>query len=193
MVCRGSGGDRTIKAADFFVDILTTAPAEDEIVTQVRLPPPPDRSAYLKFDHPASHYALTGVAAVVAVGDDGKIQRVRIGITGVGPKAYRAESVEHALQGKGVDAVSDASSTAADGIDCNDDIHASASTERTWRGSSRAEPSRRPSSESKRRFGPEADGRDPSAPSASALGAGPARNNSLDRPSTEALPSSVIA
>ena len=68
-----------------------------------------------------------GVAAVVAVGDDGKIQRVRIGITRVGPKAYRAESVEHALQGKGVDAVSDASSTAADGIDCNDDIHASAS------------------------------------------------------------------
>jgi carbon-monoxide dehydrogenase medium subunit len=128
VVCRGSGGDRTINAADFFVDILTTALAEDEIVTQVRFPALAARtgSAYLKFDHPASHYALTGVAAVVAVGDDGKIQRARIGITGVGPKAYRAESVEQAIQGKGVDAAPDASSTAADGIDCNDDIHASA-------------------------------------------------------------------
>jgi carbon-monoxide dehydrogenase medium subunit len=128
IVARGPGGERTIKAADFFVDILTTALAEDEIVTQVRFSALAAQtgSAYLKFDHPASHYALTGAAAVVTVGDDGKVQRARIGVTGVGPKAYRAESVEQALVGKGAEAASDAASTAADGIDCNDDIHASA-------------------------------------------------------------------
>ncbi len=125
---RGTGGERTIRAADFFVDILTTSLGEDEIITRVRFPTQSGRvgAAYLKFDHPASHYALTGVAAVVTLGDDGKIQRARIGVTGVGPKAYRAESVEQAIVGKGADAASEAAQTAADGIDCNDDIHASA-------------------------------------------------------------------
>ncbi len=128
IVARGPGGERTIQAADFFVDILTTALNENEIVTEVRFQAPPPRTgaAYLKFDHPASHYALTGVAAVVTLGADGKVERARVGITGVGPKAYRATGVEQAIVGKGAEAVSDASQTAADGIDCNDDIHASA-------------------------------------------------------------------
>ncbi len=83
-------------------------------------------TAYQKFDHPASHYALTGVAAGVTVGQNGTIERARIGVTGVGPKAYRATAVEQALEGKGADAIAGAAQHAADGIDCNDDIHASA-------------------------------------------------------------------
>lgn len=128
IVARGASGERTINAADFFVDILTTSLDENEIVTEVRFPTLPAKSGavYLKFDHPASHYALTGAAAVVTLGDDGKVQRARVGITGVGPKAYRAESVEQAIVGKGADGAADAAATVADGIDCNDDIHASA-------------------------------------------------------------------
>ncbi|HYU19840.1 MAG TPA: xanthine dehydrogenase family protein subunit M [Chloroflexota bacterium] len=128
VVARGPRGERTIKAADFFVDILTTALAEEEIITQVRFPAlaPRTGTSYQKFDHPASHYALTGVAAVATLGSGGSIERVRVGVTGVGPKAYRAEGVEQALAGKGGDAVRAAADKAADGIDCNDDIHASA-------------------------------------------------------------------
>jgi carbon-monoxide dehydrogenase medium subunit len=128
IVARGPNGERTIKASDFFVDILTTSLGEDEIITQIRFPAVAGGtgSAYLKFDHPASHYALTGVAAVVTLGDGGVVQDVRVGVTGVGPKAYRADGVEQALKGKGADAVSQAAEKAADGIDCNDDIHASA-------------------------------------------------------------------
>ena len=128
VVARGAGGERTIRASEFFVDILTTALGEDEILTQVRFPslPPRTGTAYLKFDHPASHYALTGVAAVVTVGAGGSIEQARVGVTGVGPKAYRAEGVEQALVGKGADGIGAAAETAADGIDCNDDIHASA-------------------------------------------------------------------
>ena len=128
VLARGPNGERTIKATEFFVDILTTALDENEIVTQLRFPalPPGSGSAYVKFDHPASHYALTGVAAVVAIGGNGSIERARVGVTGVGPKAYRAEGVEQALAGQGRDAVSSAAEKAADGIDCNDDIHASA-------------------------------------------------------------------
>ena len=128
VVARGPDGERTIRAADFFVDILTTSLDENEIITRIRFPslPPKSGAAYQKFEHPASHYALTGVAAAVTLGDGGTIQQVRVGVTGVGPKAYRAEGVEQALAGEGAHAIVEAAEKAADGIDCNDDIHASA-------------------------------------------------------------------
>ena len=58
-------------------------------------------TAYLKFDHPASHYALTGVAAVVTLSAAATSRAVKVGVTGVGPKAYRATGVEEALVGQG--------------------------------------------------------------------------------------------
>ena len=127
-MAKGPNGERTIAGTDFFVDILTTALAEDEIVTAVKFPPlaAGTGTAYVKFDHPASHYALTGVAAAVKLDGSGNVESVKVGVTGVGPKAYRATAVEEALVGKGADAIADAASHAADGIDCNDDIHASA-------------------------------------------------------------------
>ena len=125
---KGPNGERTIAGADFFIDILTTALAEDEIVTGVTFPvlAAGTGTAYVKFEHPASHYALTGVAAAVKLDGSGNVESVKVGVTGVGPKAYRATAVEEALVGKGADAIADAASHAADGIDCNDDIHASA-------------------------------------------------------------------
>jgi carbon-monoxide dehydrogenase medium subunit len=128
VVVKGPNGERTIAGTDFFVDILTTALAEDEIVTGITFPvlAAGTGTAYMKFEHPASHYALTGVAAAVKLGSDGKVESVKVGVTGVGPKAYRATAVEEALVGKDAGAVADAASHAADGIDCNDDIHASA-------------------------------------------------------------------
>jgi len=128
IVARVPNGERTIPGTEFFIDILTTALAEDEIVTAVTFPvlAPGTGTAYVKFEHPASHYALTGVAAAVKLDGNGNVETVRVGVTGVGPKAYRPTAVEEALVGKGADAVADAASHAADGIDCNDDIHASA-------------------------------------------------------------------
>jgi aerobic carbon-monoxide dehydrogenase medium subunit len=128
VVVKGPNGERTIAGSDFFIDILTTALGEDEIVTAVTFPvlAAGTGTAYAKFDHPASHYALTGVAAAVKLNGSGNVESVKVGVTGVGPKAYRATAVEQALIGKGADAIADAASHAADGIDCNDDIHASA-------------------------------------------------------------------
>ncbi|MCC7369809.1 MAG: xanthine dehydrogenase family protein subunit M [Chloroflexi bacterium] len=125
---KGPNGERTIPGGEFFLDILTTALAEDEIVTAVTFPTLASGTgtAYVKFDHPASHYALTGVAAAVKLAADGTVGSVKVGVTGVGPKAYRATAVEEALAGKGADAIAAAAEHAADGIDCNDDIHASA-------------------------------------------------------------------
>src|SRR5438105_6550968 len=88
----GPNGERDIDLDDFFVDMLTTALQEHEIIREVRLQAQSPRTgaAYFKFDQPASHYALTGVAAVVTLDGDGeKLGSVRLGVTGAGPKAYR--------------------------------------------------------------------------------------------------------
>ena len=124
----GGSGERDLDLDSFFVDMLTTALQEKEIIREVRLRAQPQGAgaAYQKFDQPASHYALTGVCAVVTV-QNGTIASARIGVTGVGTKAYRPTAVEQALTGKPVEeeAVKQAVQTVADGIDVQGDIHAS--------------------------------------------------------------------
>ena len=124
----GPNGERDIDLDGFFVDMLTTSLQEREIIREVRLRVQPSGSgaAYQKFDQPASHYALTGVCARVTL-NDGSIASARIGVTGVGPKAYRPTAVEQALVGQPAEeeAVKAAVQTVADGIDVQGDIHAS--------------------------------------------------------------------
>ncbi|HEY3063763.1 MAG TPA: xanthine dehydrogenase family protein subunit M [Chloroflexota bacterium] len=124
----GPSGERSIDLDGFFVDMLTTALQEREIVREVRLNTlaAGTGAAYHKFDQPASHYALTGVCAVVKLNGN-TLSSVRIGVTGVGPKAYRPTAVEQALTGKTADeeSVRGAVQTVADGIDVLGDIHAS--------------------------------------------------------------------
>jgi carbon-monoxide dehydrogenase medium subunit len=124
----GPNGERDLDFDSFFVDMLTTTLQEREIIREVRLrvQPPGSGAAYQKFDQPASHYALTGVCAVVTL-NGGTIGSARIGVTGVGPKAYRPTAVEQALVGKPAEdeAVKAAVQTVADGIDVQGDIHAS--------------------------------------------------------------------
>ena len=93
----GKGGERTIAASDFFTDILTTALSETEVITSVRVPCAAG-SAYLKHRHPASSYAVVGVAARVAL-DGGQVASCSIGINGVSGKAVLAEAAAAALCG----------------------------------------------------------------------------------------------
>src|SRR5499427_8027328 len=106
MVAEGPKGKRTIKADDFFKGLLTTALGPDEILTEVRVPVPAAKvgCAYLKFPHPASRFAVVGVAAVVTV-DGGRVTKAGVGITGAGTKAVRAKGVEAGLSGKALDGV----------------------------------------------------------------------------------------
>ena len=73
---QGSGGERSVAATDFFIDLLTTDLGEDEVVTAIEVPSLAAKdgktgSAYLKFEHPASGYAVVGAAAWVSIGSDG--------------------------------------------------------------------------------------------------------------------------
>jgi carbon-monoxide dehydrogenase medium subunit len=128
LVAEGPKGKRTIKADDFFKGLLTTALADDEILTEIRVPAGGAnvKSAYVKFPHPASRFAVVGVAAVLTM-DGGKIAKASIGITGAGTKATRAKGVEAAIAGKAADAASiqAAAEKGADGVDVQADLQGS--------------------------------------------------------------------
>ena len=126
IVARSRKGERVIAARDFFTGMFTTALAADEIITEVRVPKTAgSKTVYRKFEHPASGYAVVGVAVVLRQ-SGGKIESVAVGLTGVGQQAYRASTVESALRGKSAGAIAEAASTAADGAEPMGDTFASA-------------------------------------------------------------------
>jgi carbon-monoxide dehydrogenase medium subunit len=116
----GPNGRRTIKAGEFFLDMLQTALKPSEILCEIRVPATGKSAAYEKFGQKASGFAICGVAAVV------ENNAARVGITGVGSKAYRAHAVENALRGRfSATLIPSASEKAADGVQALGDIHAS--------------------------------------------------------------------
>lgn len=123
-------GERWIPAEGFFVDLLMTALQPDEILTAIRVPTLPARAgdAYSKLRHPASGFAVVGVAARVVLDEKGSVADVAVGVTGVGLKAYRAKAVEDALRGKSPSSkrLAEACAHAADGVEANSDLYASA-------------------------------------------------------------------
>lgn len=129
LVLIGTNGERTEKAEDFFVDMLTTTLLPGEILREIRIRKPSGRfgHAYQKVPHPASGFAVVGVAVNLVLNDDGSCKSASIGVTGVGAKAYRANAVETALAGTSLDdnAVAAAVEHVCDGIDPNADLYAS--------------------------------------------------------------------
>jgi len=125
-----AAGARTVKAADFFIDLMTTAIKPGEILTAVGFAPLPAGAGFAYFKHrqPASGFAMVGVAACLTLDKSGKCQGAHVGMTGLGARTRRSKAVENAINGKAPDAkvLADAASHAADGIDPLSDIHASA-------------------------------------------------------------------
>jgi len=129
MIAVGANGERTINADDFFVDLLTTALSPGEILREIRIPKPAGRfvQSYQKVRHPASGFAVVGIAVAVVLAVDGSCESASVGVTGVASKAYRAAGVEAALKGKKLndDTIAQAAAHATDGVDANSDLYAS--------------------------------------------------------------------
>ena len=87
-----------IPAAEFFVDLFTTSLKPGEILTSVQVPAA-SNAVYLKHRHPASAFAVVGVAAMLRV-KDGKCADVRIAIGGVTAVPVRAKAAEKVLTGQ---------------------------------------------------------------------------------------------
>lgn len=130
MIVVGPGGERTVSADDFFVDLLTTDLQPGEILREIRIAKPTGRfgQAYQKVPHPASGFAVVGVAVHLSLNADGSCEAASIGITGVAAKAYRATATETALAKSNIDdaAMKAAASQVCSGVDANEDLYASA-------------------------------------------------------------------
>jgi carbon-monoxide dehydrogenase medium subunit len=122
-IALGPNGERTIAADDFFTGIMTTALNEHEILVGVRVPAAGagQGSAYVKFSHPASRYAVIGVAARVTV-QNGTCTNARVALGGLLPHARRAPSVEGALVGTKADTQTIAAAAAAVATDLGGDV-----------------------------------------------------------------------
>ena len=98
------GGERSIDAGDFFTGVMMTSLGEDELLTSVRIPSAAGRgTAYVKFSHPASRYAVIGVAASIAVGGtagESVCTDASVAIGGLVPEPVRCTAVEEALKGR---------------------------------------------------------------------------------------------
>lgn len=128
MVAVGPKGERVIKSDDFFVELFTSALQPGEILREIRFTPPKGKfgQAYMKFRHPASGFAVVGVA-VSLTAEGSKCGACSVGVTGLSGKAFRAGGVERALKGASLDGktLSAAADHVADGVDANADLFAS--------------------------------------------------------------------
>jgi carbon-monoxide dehydrogenase medium subunit len=124
MELAGPDGRRVVKAADFFVEMMQSAVQPNEVLCEIRVPATGPSVAYVKFAQKASGFAIAGAAVIV----EPKGQWVRVGLTGVTAKAYRATAVENALRGQALTeaAIAAAAEHAADEVETLNDIHASA-------------------------------------------------------------------
>lgn len=125
LVVHSRKGERVIPATKFFTGMFSTQLHSDEILTEIRVPRTSGEGVtYKKFHHPASGYAVVGVAVRLKM-SGGKIESAAVGITGVSHIAYRATKVENALRGKPPAAIAEAATHAADGADVLSDYFAS--------------------------------------------------------------------
>jgi CO/xanthine dehydrogenase FAD-binding subunit len=126
----GPGGERGIKAADFFLGPLTTDLAEDEIILDLRLPSWPARRrwAFSEFARRTGDFALAGIALFYDVDGQECASNAHIGVLGACPYATRLAPAEAALEGKLVDheTALAVARIASEACDPPDDFHASA-------------------------------------------------------------------
>ena len=97
----GPSGRRRVAAKDFFVDIFTTALQADEVLTAIHIarPKPGMNFRYRKIRHPASGYAVVGVAAGVHL-NSGAVSEATLGVTGASAKAFTPDAAVDFLIGK---------------------------------------------------------------------------------------------
>jgi carbon-monoxide dehydrogenase medium subunit len=120
VVVQGPSGERVIPIEEFVQGMFTTALADDEMVTEVRIDMPAERSggAYLKLERKVGDFATVGVAVQVSL-DGASVREVGIALTSVSPINMRAARAEEALRGREPtdEAIRDAARLAAEECD----------------------------------------------------------------------------
>ncbi len=106
VVANGPDGERVIPIEEFFTDAsFETTLQPNEILTEIRIPSPKERSggAYFKLERKTGDYAIASVAAYVTLDGNGNVTYAGIGLTNVGPTPIKARDAERSLLGKPLD------------------------------------------------------------------------------------------
>ncbi len=130
LIARGPSGQRSIKARDFFVGLLSTALGPGELLTEVRIPTAPagSGSAFVEVSRRDGDFALAGAAVLLGRGEGNRCTMARIALCGVGATALRVPEAERALEAQGItdQALRDAARQVERAVDPPGDVHASA-------------------------------------------------------------------
>jgi carbon-monoxide dehydrogenase medium subunit len=130
LVVRSATGERAVPAAEFFLGYLTSALDDTELLTAVRFPVWPARTGWSVQEISRRHgdYALVGLAALLGVGDDGRVERAALSFFGAGATPVRVREAEAVLIGERPDpaAFAEAADVVRKTIEPPGDNHATA-------------------------------------------------------------------
>jgi carbon-monoxide dehydrogenase medium subunit len=125
----GTDGLRRVAANDFFVDIFSTALEPNEILTSIHIPRPNagTRFIYRKIRHPASGFAVVGIAVGVRF-QQGVVTEISVGVTGAANHAFAGQQAAHFLTGKTLsrENIDQAAKLLSETTECLSDRYASA-------------------------------------------------------------------
>lgn len=125
----GPNGQRRVAARDFFVDIFTTLLEPDEILANINIPRPKAgiRFIYRKIRHPASGFAVVGIAVGVRL-RQGLVAEISIGVTGAANHAFAGQQASDFLTGKTLsrENIDEAAKLLGETTECLSDRYASA-------------------------------------------------------------------
>ena len=126
----GPEGERTVSADEFFVSYMTTSLEPDELLAEVRFPPPQPRTghAWLEIARRHGDYALVGVATVLTLGEDNACDDARLVYTGVASVPFGARDAVKLLVGEqpSEELFAEVAEQAAAASEPGSDAHASA-------------------------------------------------------------------
>jgi carbon-monoxide dehydrogenase medium subunit len=129
VIVQGPKGRRTVKASELFETYLTTTLAPEDLVVEVRLPAMPAGAGYAFEEFARRHgdFAIVGIAAMV-VRAGGRCTAARLATAGAGPVPMRLRAAEEILERDGLSdaAIGGAAARAAELVQPDSDVHASA-------------------------------------------------------------------
>lgn len=127
---RNEGGERTVRAQDFFTGFFATALGPDEILVEIEIPPLPAGAGHAFEEVARRHgdFALLAVAAVIVLDTAGSISDARLAYVNAGDRARRSPGAEKVLLGAvaGAESIRAAADAASADLDPGNDVHASA-------------------------------------------------------------------
>ena len=93
-------GERILPLDKFYTGFMTNEMADDEILSEVRVPVPKGRTTFIKYGRRHSNTPSIVTVAIHLIFEGNNVGQARIALNGVGPHPFRAKDSESYLEGK---------------------------------------------------------------------------------------------